>query len=291
MKKRLFIIVGSSGSGLSTAIKALEDRGFYCIDNLPIGLILETLEILQKTEYASFPGFAFGVHIRSQFTSNLIEASTTKLKERFDFELIFLEASDQVLMHRYGSSRRPHPLLGQSSNLSQCIELEKKLLAVFRDFADIVFDTSDLSPYALARLLESRCAGVVAKRMLFVLIQSFGFKYGALEPAESIYDVRFLENPFFVKELADKTGTDPAIVSWLSRDANYLELNRRLVEWHRWVLPLFYQDGRPYYRVGIGCTGGRHRSVAVAESLYAELEKSKLENISIALQHRDIHLK
>lgn len=291
MKKRLFIIVGSSGSGLSTAIKALEDRGFYCIDNLPIGLILETLEILQKTEYASFPGFAFGVHIRSQFTSNLIEASTTKLKERFDFELIFLEASDQVLMHRYGSSRRPHPLLGQSSNLSQCIELEKKLLAVFRDFADVVFDTSDLSPYALARLLESRCAGVVAKRMLFVLIQSFGFKYGALEPAESIYDVRFLENPFFVKELADKTGTDPAIVSWLSRDANYLELNRRLVEWHRWVLPLFYQDGRPYYRVGIGCTGGRHRSVAVAESLYAELEKSKLENISIALQHRDIHLK
>jgi UPF0042 nucleotide-binding protein len=291
MKKRLFIIVGSSGSGLSTAIKALEDRGFYCIDNLPIGLILETLDVLQKTEYASFPGFAFGVHIRSQFTANLIEASTTKLKERFDFELIFLEASDQVLMHRYGSSRRPHPLLGLNSNLSQCIELEKKLLAVFRNLADVVFDTSDLSPYALARLLESRCAGVVAKRMLFVLIQSFGFKYGALEPAESIYDVRFLENPFFVKELADKTGTDPAIVSWLSRDPNYLELNRRLVEWHRWMLPLFYQDGRPYYRVGIGCTGGRHRSVAVAESLYAELEKSKLENISIALQHRDIHLK
>ena len=288
MKKRLFVIVGSSGSGLSTAIKALEDRGFYCIDNLPIGLILETVEVLQKTEYKSFPGFAFGVHIRSQLTPEKIEQSTAKLRVMFDFDFIFLEASDAVLMHRYGSSRRPHPLLEQSSNLSQCIEIEKKLLLVFRGLADVVYDTSDLSPYALARLLESRCAGVVSKRTLFVLIQSFGFKYGALEPAESIFDVRFLENPFFVKELSEKTGRDPEIVAWLKNDPNYLELNSRLVEWHRWVLPKFYKDGRPYYRVGIGCTGGKHRSVAVAEALCSELENLKLENISIALQHRDI---
>jgi UPF0042 nucleotide-binding protein len=288
MKKRLIVIAGRSGSGLSTGVKNLEDRGYYAIDNLPIDLIFATAELLQKGEYKDSPGFAFGVHVRRTLSAAEIEASTARLRESFNFDLIFLEASPEVITHRYGASRRPHPLSTNGFDLAACIVLESEHLAHLKKSADLVIDTSDLSPYVLAKILEARYLAT-DKRSLLVLIQSFGFKHGQLDPAEGIFDVRFLPNPFFVKDLSHKSGNEPDVRKWLEKDPRFLETLKRLEDWHRWILPQFLEDGRTYYRVGIGCTGGRHRSVAMASALFEKLSaEGGLKQIHMTLQHRDI---
>jgi len=288
MKKRLIVIAGRSGSGLSTAVKNLEDRGYYAIDNLPIDLIFATADLLQNGDYKDYPGFAFGVHVRKTLSAQEIERSTAKLREAFEFDLVFLEASSEVITHRYGASRRPHPLSTKGFDLAECIALEAEHLGPLKEAADVVFDTSDLSPYVLAKLLGARYSDTTEKRTLLVLIQSFGFKHGPLEPAEAIFDVRFLPNPFFIKDLSHKPGTDVEVKNWLESDPRFSETLLRLQDWHQWILPHFLEDGRTYYRIGIGCTGGRHRSVAMAAALYEKLTAQASSQLHFTLQHRDI---
>jgi len=290
-KKPLVLILGISGSGLSTAVHALEDRGFYVIDNLPLDLISATAKLLGQGDYGDRPGFAFGLHIQSPMSRSQMSYIFDSLKADFYLDVVYLEASLAVLTRRYGASRRPHPLAHKSQSLEHCIELECQYLGEFKCLADIVIDTSDMSPYVLARFFEARYAGRSPSRRLLVAIQSFGFKYGAPQPLEGVFDVRYLSNPYFVGGLSEQNGNDSEVLEFLKADLRFAETIERLIDWHAWVLPQFFDDGRTYYRLGIGCTGGKHRSVAVAEGLFKGLQSLNLEHISLSIQHRDIDLK
>jgi RNase adapter protein RapZ len=286
-KPVLVLVAGYSGAGLATAIKSLEDMGYYCIDNLPFEMVVPTLALLEKKQITDCP-VALGIHIHS--TSHAREFIELKkvLQNKAQVTQLFLTAEDDVLLTRFGSSRRRHPLLSSANTLTDAIESERRILAEVELQSDVVIDTSALSPHNLARIIESRFQQDEAQRCLFVSITSFGFKYGMHKPLDSLFDVRFLKNPYFVPSLKDKTGLDKEIKEYLFCDKDARELLQRLYDWHAWILPKYYEEGKHIYRVGIACTGGRHRSVFVADELHQMLKKVTLQGIVINVSHRDI---
>jgi UPF0042 nucleotide-binding protein len=288
-KPLLIIITGHSGAGLSTAVRALQDVGLYCIDNLPFDFILPSFKLIMSQTEVKWRGIAFGIHIHQSGMVDSFKKLKAQLQQEAHLDTVFLAASSEQIANRYSATRRPHPCFqGHDRTLLEAIQAEKDLLKPIESQADIVIDTSNLAPHQLVRQIESRYQGSIPTRSLHVSLTSFGFKHGQYRPSDAIFDVRFLENPHFIPKLRPQTGKDPEVQAFIEKDPRTNELLARLLDWHLWLLPHYYNEGKHYYRVGIGCTGGQHRSVYVTEAIASALRASKLPNISIEVYHRDL---
>src|SRR6185369_6180293 len=264
------IITGLSGSGKGTFLRALEDRGFFCVDNLPLGLLTKFSELIGKPESEPSKA-AMVIDVREGQTLSEFPVVYQELKNNpaLDLSLWFLEASDAVLVRRFSETRRPHPL-DPDRPVLEAIALERDLLAPIRDMADHILDTSRFTIHELrqhaVRLFEERKA-----QHLLVSLVSFGFKYGVPIDSDLVFDVRFLPNPNFVPDLKPFTGADPTVVEYMnSHEATHKFLDH-VYAFIDFLLPQYEKEGKSYVTISIGCTGGRHRSVFIANAVAGRL--------------------
>jgi UPF0042 nucleotide-binding protein len=284
--EKIVIITGLSGSGKSTAIKALEDVGFFCVDNLPVALLPRFLEI-RKGKSQESSKLAVVMDIREREFLSTYARVLDDLKGRgYQFEILFLEASEQVLLRRYSETRRLHPLEGKKS-LPERIEAEREQLRGLRTIADKVIDTSHYNVHELKAIIVRHALKETHGGQVEVHILSFGFKYGIPYEADLVVDVRFLPNPYFVPELSGLDGTSERVQDYVKKwEVTEIFLNRYL-ELLDFLTPLYGKEGKSYLTIAIGCTAGRHRSVVVAAEIFRHL-KEKVTPIH--LTHRDIAL-
>lgn len=284
----LVIVTGLSGAGKSIAIKALEDMSYYCMDNLPLELVENAVSYF-VTQKMSERRLALGMDVRSSDFVDRFLALKDRLKKKIRVSVLFLIASDESLVTRFSTNRRRHPLHSEAGELIAAIRRETQALAPVAEAAELVFDTSSWTPHYLARQVEKHLGGSdVLGRSLFVTVTSFGFKHGSLKPADSIFDVRCLKNPHFEPSLKDKTGLEKGVSQYVFSDPNAVNLLQHLTDLHSFLLPCYYEEGKHYFRIGIGCTGGQHRSVAMSEKLAFSLAELKIPNVYISVYHRDI---
>lgn len=284
--KRLLFISGLSGSGKSTAARVLEDEGFWVIDNLPVPLISDLLDMLEsRTERENIPT-ALVIDARNAAYLHLLPEVITSAEQRgYTTEVLYIEASAESLQRRYSESRRPHPL-GKKNYGTKEFEFERSLLREIAERATNCIDTSDLSPHQLKAqlsLMYSRHEGSLPPHLH---LTTFGFKYGIPTSVDMLFDVRFLANPYFHPELRSLTGLDDRIRDFVLNQPEAEILLKRLEDLFLFLLPLHAREGKRYFNIGIGCTGGRHRSVAIASALAGRL--STRLGTEPELNHRDI---
>lgn len=278
------LVSGLSGSGKSTAINALEDLGFYCIDNLPAGLIPRFIELCERSEEMSRA--ALGVDSRGrEFLDELPKALEQVRKLGHKVDMIFLDASDAALVRRFSETRRPHPL-AEDGNVAAAIQQEREDLAWLRGAADRIIDTSAYNGHELRAAVKGLFSDEEDhKHRLQVQLVSFGFKYGLPADADLVWDVRFLPNPFYVEELRKKTGRDQEVRDYVLANpaaGRFLDI---ATDYLRFSLPHYEREGKSYLTVAIGCTGGHHRSVTLVESLGRVLHDASAE---VSIRHRDV---
>ncbi len=281
--RRLVVITGLSGSGKGSALKAFEDLGYYCVDNLPVGLIPKFADMCAAPG-SHIARAAVVVDIREGEALSQLPVAYQKLgRKNLKVSLVFLEASDEVLIRRFEETRRPHPL-GRNLPVREGIRLERSLLKPMRRLADTVIDTSKMNVHELRQLIQDRFGGRQRKAML-VSVLSFGFKHGVPHDADLVFDVRFLPNPNYVADLRDKSGCDPEVQQYVESHAQTREFINRLSDLLLFLLPHYVREGKSYLTIAIGCTGGRHRSVALAERIGDLLEE---EGYKTKVVHRDL---
>jgi len=284
---RLVIITGLSGSGMSSATNAFEDLGYFCVDNLPITLLSTFARLLSPSveDIAAINKAALVINIRERQFLAEFPSEVKKLAKR-DTEpfVVFFEASDDVLRRRFSETRRPHPA-DSGKGLLAAIKSEKKAMKVIRSMADLIIDTSDHTVHTLRRSIIQRFSHAGEAGPLKVQILSFGHKYGNPRDVDILFDVRHLPNPFFDLKLRDKTGEDPAIVRYLKKSDDVRETIDRFADLLEYLLPFYRHEGKSYLTIGVGCTGGKHRSVMVANELRKRLKKSGYE---LSVVHRDM---
>ena len=278
------VITGMSGAGKSFAIKCLEDIGFFCVDNLPTTL-LPTFADLATRSTQPMHRLALGIDVREgEYLSHLLDAIAELRRRRHTVEVLFLEASEETLVRRYHETRRRHPLAGDG-NIMEGIRAERKALAHMREIADRIVDTSSLTVHQFkARLVELYVAPK-ARPGLATSLVSFGFKHGLPFDADLVFDVRFLANPHFVEGLRALDGRDPRVRDFIFEHEESRELLRRFRELLQFLLPCYEREGKAYLTVAIGCTGGRHRSVAFVEDLRTFLDE---RGFAPSVLHRDL---
>lgn len=282
MPVSVVIITGVSGSGMSSALKSFEDLGYFAIDNLPAQLIPTFVKLCDDS--MEIERTAFVVDVRSREFLSLFPRMHEELRERgVHVTVLFLEADDEVLLRRYSETRRPHPLPDQ--NVIHAIRQERELLSEIRDLADHVIDTSEQTVHTLRDVIKDRFAEKGGAHELHVTISSFGFRHGAPRGLDMVFDVRFLRNPHFIPELRPLTGLDPAVVQYLQSESEVEDTVGRFVDLLAYLLPRFQREGKSYLTVGVGCTGGRHRSVMVAEAINKKLNELSYNSKVV---HRDI---
>jgi len=278
----VIIITGVSGSGMSSALKDFEDLGYFAIDNLPAQLIPTFVKLCDDS--SEIDRIAFVVDVRSREFLSLFPRMHEELEERgVDVRVLFLEADDEVLLRRYSETRRPHPLPDQ--NVCQAIRQERELLSEIRDLADHVIDTSEHTVHSLRDVIKDHFAEQGDAHELNVTISSFGFRHGAPRGLDMMFDVRFLPNPHFVAELRPLTGRDSPVIEYLQSESEVEDTIARFADLLAYLLPRFQREGKSYLTVGVGCTGGRHRSVMVAESINKRLNELGYKSRVV---HRDI---
>lgn len=267
-RKSILVITGMSGSGKTTAIRALEDAGWFCIDNLPAPLLLKVTELGESKDQ-----LAFVVDVREgQFLKDAPRVIEEARRAGHKVDVLFLDSSDEALTRRYSETRRRHPLAG-SGGVAEGIAKEREALQALREHAEHVLDTSTLTVHELRRQVMQRFGSTVHGLSLSVM--SFGFKYGVPSNADLVFDVRFLPNPFFVPELKALTGKDPNVAAFvIDRPDSWVFLDKTY-ELLEFLVPRYLKEGKSYLTVGIGCTGGKHRSVAIAHALTQRLQQSK----------------
>lgn len=278
------IITGLSGSGRSFAIRALEDNGFFCIDNIPAPLIPKFIDLCHGYQ-EEIRRIALGVDLRgSQFLQALPQVLAGARAAGHHIQVLFFDASDEVLLRRFSETRRPHPLAGQGS-IQDGIFRERKALEPIRALADKVIDTSDLNVHQLKREMEQQFCQAPQARHMALFFTSFGYKYGIPHDTDMILDVRFLPNPYFVNELRDKTGLDAEVREFVLGDQETRSFLDRLYALLEFTLPLYEREGKSSLTLALGCTGGRHRSVVLVEELQKRLGGG---DFRIHVKHRDI---
>ena len=284
MLPQLVIITGLSGSGMSSAMNVFEDLGYFCVDNLPVQLIPSFVHLLERKASGTSQA-ALGINIREGEFLQSFPQVYAQLRGRDDIEttVIFLEASDAALQRRYSETRRPHPL-GEGTVLEAIAE-ERARLAPIRSLADIVVDTSDHNVHTLRALLKKRFAPNTTETETELTVESFGFKYGVPLDADLMFDVRFLPNPHFVPELKELTGNDQPVITYLEASEEVRETIARFESLLDYLIPLYRREGKSYVTIGIGCTGGKHRSVAIANALGKHLNR---EGYHARVMHRDV---
>ena len=289
-KQRIFLVTSLAGGGRSTFLRSLEDIGFHCIDHLPISLVQSVIDH-HKTDkhYSASPGLALGIDIKAAEDAQEFEALHEKLKSKTELSVVYVSAEEDIVLQRYSETRRRHPLLdSKSKSLKDAIVLEKKLLKPVRDVANIFIDTSNWSPHAMARYAEAHFATASEKRKLAINVISFGFKKGTARPLDCLFDVRFLSNPYFKPNLRPLTGLDSQVQEFIQGDEKWPVFFSKIVDLMKTTIPYYYEEGKHYLHIGVGCTGGQHRSVFTAEKLADEIRKIKDTPISVSVEHRDI---
>jgi len=286
VKSKLDVVVvsGLSGSGKSTAIRVFEDLGYYCIDNLPVVLIQKFLDLCDHSR-ASIGRVALGVDLRErEFFADYPRAFEELQNAGYRVDVLFFDASDDVLVRRFSETRRPHPL-GGAGGPSAGIRRERELLVGLRERADRIVDTSGLTVHQLREELHRLYRDAESADRLTVLLVSFGYKYGVPTDVDMLLDARFLANPFFVDELRPQTGCDPDVARFVLERPEAREFLSRVESLLDYTLPLYRREGKSYFTLAFGCTGGRHRSVALVERLRETLAQ---RGYRIQVKHRDI---
>lgn len=282
---RVVVVSGLSGSGKSTAVRALEDLGFFCIDNLPVPLLPKVLELANTSKTnPAIRDFAFVVDTRErEFLSRADETISQMRAEGAKVEVVFLEADDDKLIQRYSETRRPHPM-SPTGTVRDGIKRERELLSELREHADLLVDSTAHTVHSLKALIKERFSSETSSSLTVTLL-SFGFKYGLPPECDLVFDVRFLPNPYFVEGLREKTGLDDPVRDYVlaaPEAGGVLQLLRQVGDF---MLPLYEREGKTYLTVGIGCTGGKHRSVAIAEAIAA---RWRGRGWKVLVKHRDV---
>ena len=281
---KLVIVTGMSGAGKTIALKMLEDMGFYCVDNLPIPLADKFVQLAAGGRGISQA--ALGVDIRGGEELGELDSVLKEWRERgLDFKVLFLDASDEALIKRYKETRRSHPLAG-AGRIDQGIAMERERLEFLRRDADYIIDTSRLLTRELRQELEKIFVKNQAFRSMFITVLSFGFKYGIPQDGDLVFDVRFLPNPYYVEELRPLTGEDERIQTYVKQGGTAEEFLAKLYDLVDFLIPNYISEGKNQLVIAVGCTGGKHRSVTIAQELYAHLKER--DEYGIRLEHRDI---
>jgi len=284
--KKIIIITGLSGSGKSTAIDALEDAGFFCIDNLPVILLPKFLELRAETG-SEITKLALVMDLREEGFLQRYPDIFAKLREEgYLFEILFLEASTEALLRRYSQTRRKHPL-SEAKNLLEGIQAERKELKDLRESADLIIDTSNYNVHALKEIILNHVLKAVPAKRMKIYLLSFGFKYGIPADADLVIDIRFLPNPHFVQELKNLNGTSPRVKEFMDRWKETRIFLEKYLDLLNYLIPHYEKEGKSSLTIAVGCTAGTHRSVSIADAIYRELKKTTNH---ISLTHRDIEL-
>ena len=281
---KTIIITGLSGSGKSTALAACEDAGFYCVDNMPVDLLPKFLE-LPMGHVSDLAGLVFVMDVREcDFLDRYPGVFDGLEASGYRFEIVFLDAEEHVLVRRYSQTRRQHPL-GRESNLIAAIHAEKDQLRALRARADVVIDTSAYNTHELRALIQRRFQKDRPSRQMAIQVHSFGFKYGLPREADLVIDVRFLNNPYFVPELKNLDGETEQVSNFVLNSETCGRFLDKYLDLLDYLIPLYEREGKAYLTIAVGCTGGRHRSVAVARAIFKHLDSEKRR---IDLYHREI---
>lgn len=279
---RIVVVTGLSGAGKSTALRVLEDLGFFCVDNLPTPLVQEFAKLAETR--ADIKKVALGIDARGRTFGHGASGLRAQLgKQGYNVSVLFLDASDEALVRRFSESRRPHPL-AESQGVLHGIQQEREALWRIRESADDVIDTTLLNVHQLRRMLRKRMGAEKDQSSMDVRIVSFGFRYGVPVDADLVFDVRFLLNPYFVEELRPLSGTDQAVGEYVLNNPESKTFLDKCVDLLEFLIPLYQREGKSSLTVALGCTGGRHRSVALVEALSDRL---KLPH-SVNVMHRDM---
>lgn len=283
---RCVIVTGMSGAGKSTALKMLEDVGYFCVDNLPVPLIPKMADLL-RVPGTELNKAALGVDIRSgQSLEEMAEVLDELDKTGMKYEILFLESSDYVLIKRYKETRRFHPLSGNEGRVDQGIRKERERIRFLKGRADYLIDTSHMLTRELKAELNKIFVQNKEYKNLYISVLSFGFKYGLPTDADLVFDVRFLPNPYYIDELRPKSGNDREVRDFVMSNPKAGEFLKKLTDLVGFLIPNYVQEGKTQLVIGIGCTGGKHRSVTLANELFEELMEN--ENYGIRVEHRDI---
>lgn len=282
---RFVIVTGMSGAGKSTALKMLEDMGYFCVDNLPIPLLPGFVQMLQNTD-TEMKKVALGLDVRSgQDLSGLKENLEAMDRDRIGYEILFLDANDAVLVKRYKETRRQHPLSG-SGRVDTGIAKEREKILFLKMKATYILDTSKMLTRELRIELEKIFVDGQSFCNLYITVMSFGFKYGIPQDADLVFDVRFLPNPYYIDTLREKTGNEAEVQDYvMQKDKGRIFLDK-LKDMMEFLIPNYILEGKNQLVIAIGCTGGKHRSVTLANALYQILDKE--ENYGVRIEHRDI---
>jgi RNase adapter protein RapZ len=280
--KELVIVTGISGSGKASALKAFEDLGFHCVDNLPLELLPDFAALVVHSE--EMERAAIVVDVREGPTLDRLPEILKSVRKLLATRVVFLDAQDAVLVRRYSETRRPHPL-GRLETVSRSIVEERQLLDPIRNMADTLVDTSNFNVHELRNHIQSRFGHEDQSKQLLVSCLSFGFKNGVPLDADVVFDVRFLPNPHFVPEFRKLTGLDPGVAGYVRKFAQTREFLKRVTELMLYLLPHYVGEGKSYLTVAFGCTGGQHRSVMMAEEMTKRLKKA---GYLVKALHRDI---
>jgi RNase adapter protein RapZ len=280
----VLIITGLSGSGKSTALKALEDIGYFCIDNLPVHLVPKFLQLRAQITQEDVK-VAFGMDVRTKgFVNNYMNFFPPLQEKGYQLHILFLEASDEILIRRFSQTRRQHPL-AEGESIAQAIQNERKQLSSLRHYATRIIDTSNMTVHNLRLLIMEEYSQFPLSRRLNLHIISFGFKYGLPPEADIIMDVRFLPNPYFIKDLKELNGLEVPVQDFVLGREETQEFLSRFFPLLDYLIPNYQKEGKTHLTVAVGCSGGHHRSVVIANSLKEHLQSFELP---LSIEHRDI---
>ena len=280
------IITGLSGSGMSSATNAFEDLGYFCVDNLPLTMLptFSRLLLPNAEETVAIEKAALVINIRERHFLAEFPSELKKISRKITPYVLFFEASDEVLQRRFSETRRPHPA-DFGRGLLAAVRAEKEAMSGVREKADLIIDTSAHTVHTLRRLLTERFGQTKEGAPLHVQFVSFGHKHGVPNQVDLLFDVRHLPNPYFDKDLKNLPGTDRRVVEFLEKEAEVTETIKRFTDLLEYLLPLYKREGKSYLTIGVGCTGGRHRSVMTADKLAEAFDKSSFD---VTVTHRDV---
>ena len=282
---RIVVVTGMSGAGMRTALKVLEDAGYYCVDNLPVELVLKFLELaVNNSRNISNIAMCVDVRVGENFGEFATVLSAMD-KMGYEYDILFLEAEDEVLVKRYKETRRNHPLAGEHRIMEGILQ-EREEIAFLKEKADYIIDTSTLLTRELKKELEKIFEDENFNNLM-VTVLSFGFKYGIPVDADLVFDVRFLPNPYYFDEMRPLTGNDALVHDYVMGFKEAEEFLAKLTDMINFLIPNYILEGKNRLVIGIGCTGGKHRSVTIANELFSRLEGN---NFGVKVEHRDIEL-
>ncbi len=281
---RIVIVTGMSGAGKSSVLKMLEDVGYFCVDNIPIALIPKFICLSADKHIETFK-VALGVDIRSGHALDGLDKILDEITEEgYDFEILYLDARTDVLVKRYKETRRNHPLSRQG-RVNNLIETERQMLHFLKERADYIIDTSTLLVRELKTEIDKIFVNNQEFKNFYITVVSFGFKYGIPSDADLVFDVRFLQNPFYIAELKPLTGNDKEVYDYVMNSSGAEEFMEKLTDMIKFLIPRYREEGKNQLIIGIGCTGGKHRSVTIANALYNALNNL---DYGLKVEHRDI---